>query len=239
MFNIGDLHSRSSLGAVLQNIYALGRQAQVLPTFNGPKLGVKYSVTLEEQQKREQHKREERQRRATMMKGKSERQITRRIELEKEQRESKIEQLGHVRRRSLTRQLSKGRISISEFQQLSSENLKEIEKLKTSDDEVDSTPVSYGLDLEIKKQRAARYDVTKEEQVMDWIEAVTGSALNDFYTDLKSGVTLCKLVNTFKPNMISRINTLDTPIAHRVGEISFHLRFLFSDINLFPIFLLG
>jgi hypothetical protein len=34
---------------VIQNIYAVGRQAQVIPGFNGPKLGVTFTVSLEEQ----------------------------------------------------------------------------------------------------------------------------------------------------------------------------------------------
>jgi hypothetical protein len=42
----------------VENIYALGRLAQVLESFSGPKLGVTYSTTLAEKERRKQAKEE-------------------------------------------------------------------------------------------------------------------------------------------------------------------------------------
>jgi len=214
MFTIGDLHSCSSISAVLQNIYALGRQAQVTPGYRGPTLGVSYSVTAGELERREQKKAAERDRRATLQRQKSDQEIMRRNELEDQERDAKITEIEGSKNRSLTRQLSKGRISLKQFRTLSDQNLKEIQTLKDSKDELE-VKVTYGMDLEIKNARKAKYDTEREDKVMDWIEGVTGEHMSSFYDDLKDGQILCKLVNCFRPNMIKRINTRDTPLSHR------------------------
>jgi hypothetical protein len=59
LFSISDLHEGKDLAAVLRTVYAIGRQAQVTPNFEGPRLGVKYSVTLEEQATRKEKKMKE------------------------------------------------------------------------------------------------------------------------------------------------------------------------------------
>lgn len=214
LFDVGDLHSRTMIPAVLQNIFAVGRQAQVIPTYSGPQLGSKFSVSLEEQARRKQKLQEENDRRANFIRAKSEQQLLRRVELEGEQRKDEIKKIGHTRQRSLTRQLSKGRISLTEFEQLSDQTDKEMKDLEQSEDDL-GVQATYGLDLEIKKKVEAKYDTDREEQVMDWIESVTGTKLSIFYDDLKNGITLCKMVNVFRPKIISRINTRDTALAHR------------------------
>ena len=218
---LSDLHSRRSIPAVLANIYALGRQAQVTSTFDGPRLGVKYSVSIEEQQRRKKKKETERQKFMAHRRMKSDSQLRRRTELELEQREEALKDLEVKETRKLTRQLSKGKISLEAFRQKSSENLMKIDTLKNSNaDLTELVPglgaVKYGMDREIAKKRKKQYSTEKEEQVMDWIEAVTGEDINSFYDDLKDGKTLCKLLNCFRPKMIRRINTRDTALSHRV-----------------------
>ena len=52
---------------------------------------------------------------------------------------------------------------------------------------------------------------------MDWIETVTGSKIDSFYESLRDGIVLCNLANKLKPGMITRINTRNTTLAHRVS----------------------
>lgn len=221
---LADLHSKKSIPAVLNNIYALGRQAQVTSTFKGPRLGVKYSISIEEQERRLKKKEEERQTAARHRRMKSDSQLRRRNELEQERRTEAIDTYEKRETRKLTRKLSKGRISLAAFRQKSFENVNTFKKLRTSSSdltemvpEIKVKPVKYGMDLEIEKKRDSNYNVEKEEQVMDWIEAVTGKQVEDFYTDLKDGKTLCELINTIRPNLIRRVNTHRSVLADRVG----------------------
>lgn len=62
-----------------------------------------------------------------------------------------------------------------------------------------------------------RYNTKEEEDAMDWIERVTGREVNNFHEHLKSGRTLCELVNAIRPGAVKRINTKSSPIADRVG----------------------
>lgn len=224
---LADLHSRQSIPAVLSNIYALGRQAQVIPSFNGPILGVKYSVTPEEQARRQQKKEEENIRLMKHRRMKSDCQIQRRKELEDEQRSEALKDYEEKETKKLTRQLSKGRISLEAFRQKSSENLKKIDTLKNSNKDLTGLipgigAVKYGMDREIEQKRKKKYkNENKEEQVLDWIEAVTGEELESFYDDLKDGKILCKLMNTLRPNTIRRINSRDTALSHRVCFVLF------------------
>ncbi|PRP77589.1 hypothetical protein PROFUN_00450 [Planoprotostelium fungivorum] len=51
-----------------------------------------------------------------------------------------------------------------------------------------------------------------EAEVREWIESVTGEKLTGtFAASLKSGVTLCNLINKIKPNTIKKINKMSTP----------------------------
>jgi len=67
-----------------------------------------------------------------------------------------------------------------------------------------------GLDADIKARQAAKFDVELEQQVVQWIQAVTGEIKIDGQSThewLKSGVVLCKLANTIQPGIIAKINT--------------------------------
>lgn len=220
MFILADLHSRKSIPVVLSNIYAVGRQAQVISGFNGPRLGVTYSITMEEQQRRLKKKANEKKRIEAHRRMKSDSQLQRRLELETEQRTEAINDLEVKETRKLQRRLSKGRISLADFRQKSNENLKKFKELKTSNSDlselVPNLPgIKYGMDRETEKKRKRQYSTEKEEQVMDWIETVTGEQVDSFYEDLKDGKILCKLLNTFKPGIIRRINTRNSAISHR------------------------
>lgn len=55
--------------------------------------------------------------------------------------------------------------------------------------------VLYGLDRDIARRMAAKYDPEKERQARQWIADVTGEELHedvDFATLLHDGVLLCK-----------------------------------------------
>lgn len=219
---LADLHSRQSISAVLSNIYALGRQAQVISTFDGPILGAKYSVSIEEQQRRRKKKEEEKKKLMSHRRMKSDSQLRRRNELEYEQRLEALKDYEEKETRKLTRQLSKGKITLESFRQKSSENLLKVDTLKNSEQDLTGVipgigAVKYGMDREIAKKRKNNYNTEKEEQVMDWIEAVTGEELDSFYDGLKDGKLLCKLINKIRPNTIRRINTRDTALSHRVS----------------------
>lgn len=41
---------------------------------------------------------------------------------------------------------------------------------------------------------------------MDWVENVTGVAVDNFYRSLGSGQLLCRLINVVKPGMIKKIH---------------------------------
>ena len=130
MFLSGDLVNRNAIPSVLLNIFALGRQAQVIETFKGPKLGVTYNVTPEEQNSRKTKRELEKQHAAELERKRSEAQIKRRLELENEQIQEKIEEFHTTGQRKLTRRLSKGRISPDDFRQKSAENLRQYMNLK-------------------------------------------------------------------------------------------------------------
>merc|ERR1711941_170021 len=63
-----------------------------------------------------------------------------------------------------------------------------------------------------KKQQ---YCEKREEQAMDWIEAVTKEEIDDFYENLKSGLVLCKLINSIYPNVVKKVGQKDVPLVHR------------------------
>jgi len=217
---LSDLHSQRSISAVLGNIYALGRQAQVISTFDGPRLGVKYTVSIEEQMRRAKKKEEERQRVIQHRRMKSDSQLRRRNELEEEMRSETLKELEEREQRTHKRRLSKGRISLADFRQLSQGSLEKFKQLKDSKTDISSMvpgsgAVKYGMDREIAQKRKENYSNEKEEQVMDWIEAISGKPVNNFYDDLRDGIVLCELLNAIRPGLIRRVNKRDVAISHR------------------------
>ena len=205
------------MSAVLQNIYAVGRQAQVIPGFKGPILGVKYSVSIEEQQRRLKVKEEERIKKQDRMRAVSEKQLKRRSELEELKREEIIKDMEATDIRKLHRQFKRGTINKKQFQKMAQTSDRFFEELRNSDKElVSNSDIKYGMDIEIHEKRKKGYSLKREEQAMDWIEKVTGIHLDEFYNDLKSGVVLCTLLNKLYPNVVPNIGTRDLPLVHRV-----------------------
>lgn len=217
-FLLGDLHGAKCMPAVLQCIYALGRQAQVIPGFTGPKLGVTYSVSLSEQTARKERKVEEQRIAREAERRESDRQLNRRLELEKTKRMESIDDMEKAEFRSLKRKLDKGRISMQAYQQAKSASQVHFEALRDIPEgelEIEIAPVKYGMDIEIEQRMKQRHNTKEEEDAMDWIERVTGREVNNFHEHLKSGRTLCELVNKIRPEAIKRINTKSSPIADR------------------------
>jgi hypothetical protein len=76
--------------------------------------------------------------------------------------------------------------------------------------------VASGLDRDIKKKIADKYDPQQEAECRQWIESVTGMPIgDDFHAGLKSGVILCELLNRLKPNTIKKINRGKMPFVQR------------------------
>ncbi|EFA76027.1 Ras guanine nucleotide exchange factor [Heterostelium album PN500] len=67
------------------------------------------------------------------------------------------------------------------------------------------------------------YSLQTEKQVIDWIYKLTNTKINPpICESLKSGVILCKLLNTIKPNYVKKINTtVQSQFAHRENLLSF------------------
>jgi len=75
---------------------------------------------------------------------------------------------------------------------------------------------AYGLDAELSKKFAEKYDPAKARAVQTWIEALTGEKLTgNLQKDLMSGVTLCKAINKISPGTVSKINTNNMPFLQR------------------------
>ncbi|KAG0256284.1 hypothetical protein DFQ27_005793 [Actinomortierella ambigua] len=72
----------------------------------------------------------------------------------------------------------------------------------------------YGLDREIAAKMAAKYDVGREQQAREWIEAVIQEKfpLPGFQESLKDGIVLCKLINILIPGFV-KIKTSKMPFV--------------------------
>jgi len=64
-----------------------------------------------------------------------------------------------------------------------------------------------------KAKQNAKYDKGLEEQVVNWIQAVTGESKGgqSMHEWLKNGQVLCKLANTVRPGIVKKINTMNAP----------------------------
>jgi len=73
----------------------------------------------------------------------------------------------------------------------------------------------YGLDAEVHKKMEAKRDPQLEITIGSWIIDVTKEKLeypDDIIESLRSGIILCKLVNTIQPGTIPRYNTRRIPL---------------------------
>jgi len=188
------------LPSVIMNIYALGRAVQNVKGFNGPKLGVNYSVTIQDQEKRKTRKEKERlivEESTSMYK---EERKQRHDQLYKQKSETALKQEQEEDERMKKRRLQKGK----------SEYMGKKAKRKSI------SPVRYGMDLEAQERLLEKSNAPEqlkdEGAVMDWIETITGEEVDSIYDTLRSGVVLCKLINSIKPGTIQAIHTKPIPL---------------------------
>ena len=70
----------------------------------------------------------------------------------------------------------------------------------------------YGLDAELARKQAEKYDPVAEQMAINWIEAVTKETFHSsFSATLKDGQVLCRLINSIKPNSVRKIETSQMP----------------------------
>jgi len=204
LFVISDLHERKMIPAVIQNIYALGRQAQVTPGFNGPRLGVRYSVTPEMVAQRRMTKDAEAMKAYAVAKDRESKQVERRDYLEQQKKEEAIIKKAEDEKRVRSRRLTRGELELP---------LPQAIKLDTTS--ISISPIRYGMDLEVHEKMKSKHDKNEEEICMDWIELITGDPVDHFHKSLKSGVLLCKVLNKIRPGIIPKINPKPIPLLER------------------------
>ena len=70
----------------------------------------------------------------------------------------------------------------------------------------------YGMDKELAEKAAAKWDPKLDAEAREWIEAVLGEKLSgSTHEALKSGVVLCNLVRTIKPDIIKPPSKMSAP----------------------------
>jgi len=219
LFVISDLHEKKYLPGVLLNIYALGRQAQVTPGFNGPRLGVKYTFDAERREnitRRKTLEAEALYQQSTMI---QDYQMKRRMTLEAEKLEQTVKKQEEddlrARKRRMTRENITDLPEPAKKMTASDKRYARQDAEKKEERRLSISPVRFGMDHEIEQKMKAKYDVNEEEKVMDWIEIVTGEPVDEFYPAIKSGVLLCQLINKIRPGTITKINTRPIPMLER------------------------
>jgi len=203
-FTVSDLHDKKSINAVLLNIYSLGRAVQTIEGFSGPMLGVRYSVTIEDQKRREEAKELARKREQEQYEEYEQERKKRREFLEEEKTTRRLKREDTYNERVKTRRIKKGR-------RVSNSHRK-------SGGFGGISPVKFGMDHEHQKameERQMEVDAEYEETALDWIEEMTGIELDDIYRSLKSGVVLCQLANVIEPGVIPKIHTKNLAAVHR------------------------
>jgi len=211
MFTVLDIgHSAPDKTAVLQNIFAVARQAQAVG-FDGPILGVRYYKTLEEQNQLKKKKEIENQKENERREREKEVRRIRRAELENQKIALKTEiAKSNLERLTIRREMRVERGRIEPAYQMH-----ESVRMDNELDVVDIAPVKYGMDLELEKKMEALIDYEFERIALDWIEDVTGEQADNVYLHLKSGRKLCKLINKLHPDSIKNIQKGKRPIHER------------------------
>ncbi|TYZ64200.1 hypothetical protein PybrP1_005502 [[Pythium] brassicae (nom. inval.)] len=108
----------------------------------------------------------------------------------------------------------------------------------------------YGLDAELARRAAERYDYEMEDEARDWIEAVAHKDIGeDFGEGLRDGVVLCALVNAIHPGIVPRVETKSKMPFKLMENVSAFLRAcrkigvnefdLFETVDLFELKDLG
>eukprot|EP01083_Nonionella_stella_P077002 210049_1 len=75
---------------------------------------------------------------------------------------------------------------------------------------------SYGLDADLKRKAAEKYDPAREASAAEWLYSITGiEQTGSFQEWLKSGVVLCEAINRIKPGTVRKINKSRMPFIQR------------------------
>jgi hypothetical protein len=75
-----------------------------------------------------------------------------------------------------------------------------------------SRGAGFGLDAELARKQAAKYDHNGEAQAKQWISAVTGEGFGPSFGDsLKDGKMLCALINKIRPGSVKKVETSAMP----------------------------
>ncbi|KAM9968543.1 hypothetical protein ACTFIW_007693 [Dictyostelium discoideum] len=85
----------------------------------------------------------------------------------------------------------------------------------------------YGLDAELELKAQAKRDPQTEIELIKWIEKVIGEKLkfpDDLIESLRSGIVLCKLLNSLIPGTIKNINTARDTALHHMENIGLYLK---------------
>jgi len=93
------------------------------------------------------------------------------------------------------------------------------------DDNADAAGnVNYGLDADLAAKAAAKYDNALEAQCRMWIEAVTGDKMGEcaLQEELKDGIVLCHLVNAIAPGSTAAPSSSKMPFK-QMENISMYL----------------
>mmetsp|Transcript_125995 Transcript_125995/g.245742 ORF Transcript_125995/g.245742 Transcript_125995/m.245742 type:complete len:683 (-) Transcript_125995:24-2072(-) len=71
----------------------------------------------------------------------------------------------------------------------------------------------FGMDREAQEKKANKIDISLVEEVVEWIEAITGLKQKDasFADWLRSGQVLCALANGIRPGVIKKVGTSSLP----------------------------
>eukprot|EP01100_Stratorugosa_tubuloviscum_P014893 TRINITY_DN822_c0_g3_i1.p1 TRINITY_DN822_c0_g3~~TRINITY_DN822_c0_g3_i1.p1 ORF type:complete len:515 (-),score=265.02 TRINITY_DN822_c0_g3_i1:73-1617(-) len=212
IFEVSDLHQAKLLPQVIQNLFALGRQAQVLSNFDGPQLGVRYAVSMEDQVKRSQIKEEEKNEQMKRFRATEDSKVQRRDFLLAKQKSDLLILKREEWERAKRRRKNLGRPAPIDKEDVAPTDQ---ELLKYYNIDEDALQAVYGMDAEVQQKNRLKYDIQAEEEALDWIEAVTKEKVDDIYKSLRSGVILCRLINCIRPNTVLKINTRALPLMER------------------------
>jgi len=153
--------SKKDMPPVLQNIYGLARQAQA-HGWNGPQLGVTYYKSVEDQKFLEEKKRKEAREDEERRKNYEEERGQRRVELEGE-----IQQITDAKKKLADQRGAKRR----------EDRIRAGRKLKPFQEKVqlkEDQDTLFGLDYEMEKKRLLQHDSAAANNILDWIEDLTG-----------------------------------------------------------------
>ncbi|GMF16214.1 unnamed protein product [Phytophthora lilii] len=66
----------------------------------------------------------------------------------------------------------------------------------------------FGLDAELARRAAERYDYDMENEARAWLESISGLQIgDDFGEGLRDGVVLCSVANQIHPGVVKRVET--------------------------------